>query len=180
MAISTALNEANEMVTLSHPDRPDITLHPERDSDDLMAWVKPLMPVERAQSSHVIRVPDRGMTDTPFASISIANLATNKAVGDLLGQDLDPARWRANLWIEGLAAWDETGWIGKVLRIGEVEIEIREQITRCLATTANPATGIRDADTLAVLDGLGHQEFGVYGVVRKSGEIRVSDAIAVI
>lgn len=180
MGISARLNEADETVTLTHPEQPEITLHPERDSDDLMAWVKPLMPTDRAQSSHVIRVPERGMTDTPFASISIANLASNAAVGEVLKRELDPARWRANLWIEGLEPWDETEWVGKSLRVGPVEIEIREQITRCLATTVNPETSVRDADTLGVLDGLGHQEFGVYGVVTQPGAIRLGDPIELI
>lgn len=175
MAISATLNEADETVTLTHPDRPQITLHPERDSDSLMAWVKPLMPVERAQSSHVVRVPDRGMTDSPWPSISIANLASNKAVGDMLGQPLDIRRWRANIWLEGLEPWVEVAWLGKSLRLGEAEFEIREQITRCLATTANPETGARDADTLSVLDTLGHQEFGLYAFVTKPGTIRLGD-----
>lgn len=180
MAISARLNEADETITLTHPDRPKITLHPERDSDDLMAWVTPLMPTNRAQSSHVVRVPERGMTDTPFASISIANLASNAAVGETLGRDLDPIRWRANLWLDGLAPWEEMNWIGKSLRIGAAEIEIREQITRCLATTANPDTGARDADTLGVLDGFGHQEFGIYGTVTRAGTIQLGDPVELI
>ncbi len=177
MAIDAKLNEANEAVTLTHPDRPAITLHPERDSDRLMAWVKPLMPVDRAQSSHVVRVPDRGMTDSPWPSISIANLASHEAVGAALGQSLSIRRWRANLWIDGLEPWVEAGWVGKSLRIGEVMFEIREQITRCLATTANPETGARDADTLGVLKTLGHQEFGLYTIVVKSGAIRIGDEV---
>ena len=53
---------------------------------------------------------------------------------------------------------------------------VREPIRRCLATTANPETGQRDADTLQALQsGWGHQDFGVYCEVVKSGEIQIGD-----
>jgi len=83
MAIDASLDEASEQITLTHPDRPDVTLHPEKDAAELIEWVEPLMPKDRAQSARVIRVPGRGMTDTDFPSISIANLASNAAVGDV-------------------------------------------------------------------------------------------------
>ncbi|MCP4818174.1 MAG: MOSC domain-containing protein, partial [Shimia sp.] len=86
-----------------------------------------------------------------------------------------------NIWLDGFAPWEEFDWIGKTLRIGTTEIEVRERITRCLATTSNPDTGRRDADTLGVLnDSFGHQDFGVYGVVTKSGDITVGDIAEVL
>ncbi|SHE95389.1 hypothetical protein SAMN05444273_103251 [Litoreibacter ascidiaceicola] len=175
MAINCKLDEATEVVTLSHPDRETVSLHPERDAAQLVDWVRPLMPQDRAQSSHVVRVKDRGLTDTPFPSISIANIATHRAVEAKLDTSLSMQRWRANLWLDGLEAWDEFDWIGKILRIGEVEFAIEERITRCLATTANTETGERDADTLGALKSWGHQDFGIYGVVKNSGTIRHGD-----
>ena len=75
----------------------------------------------------------------------------------------------------------EFDWVGKRLRIGGAEFDINERITRCLATTANPATGLRDADTLGALqDNWGHKQFGVYGVVVKSGQINLGDEIEVL
>lgn len=175
MAINCKLNETTETVTLTHPDREEVTLHPERDSAALIDWVRPLMPEDRAQSSRVVRVEGRGMTDTPFPSISIANTATHQAVEDQLGQRLAPTRWRANLWLDGLGPWAEFDWLGKTLRIGEVDFAIEERITRCLATTANPQTGERDADTLGALKTWDHQDFGVYAVVKTSGTIHCGD-----
>jgi len=104
MAVTAKLDEASEQVTLSHPSQPTITLHPVRDSDALVDWSNALLPQNRAQSARVIRVPDVSMTDTPFQSISIANLATNAAIGAKLGTELAPQRWRANFWLDGLPA----------------------------------------------------------------------------
>ena len=180
MAIGISLDEASEEVTLSHPDLAPITLHPERDADALLTWSKPLLPAERAQSARVIRVPGRGMTDTDFPSISLANLATNAAVGAALGTDLSIDRWRANLWLDGLEPWQEFDWIGKQIAIGEAVLDVQERITRCLATTANPETGARDADTLGALKGWGHQDFGIYVTVAKGGTIRCGDTAHIL
>lgn len=180
MAINCDLDETTETVTLSHPARETIALHPERDAATLVEWVRPLMPEDRAQSAAIIRVAGRGMTDTPFPSISIANIATHRAVEGKLGKALSMQRWRANLWLDGLQAWEEFDWIGKTLHLGEIEVTIEERITRCLATTANPETGDRDADTLGALKTWGHQDFGVYGVVKNSGTIRCGDKAQII
>ena len=177
-AVDAVLNVNNETVTLRHPDRPEITLHPERDNDALIDWIAPMMPEDRAQASHIVRA-ERGMTDSPFPSISIANLASHAQVCDALGAELDPVRWRANLWLDGLEPWAEEDWVGKTVQIGDAVLEIKEQITRCLATAANPQTGIRDADTLGALDGFGHREFGVYGVVTRGGTLRLGETATV-
>lgn len=179
VAITSRLDEARNEITLTHPKRPELTFNPDEDGGAFIDWVKPLMPENRAQSSHVVRA-DRGMTDTDFASISINNLASHRAVEQKLGRELDVARWRGNLIIDGFAPWEEFEWIGKTIAIGAVELRIEERITRCMATTANPATGQRDADTLGTLSTWGHRDFGVYGIVTKAGRIATGDAISVL
>lgn len=175
-AITATLDEAEELVTLFHPDRPPLQFRPEQDSAAFLGWVAPLLPAGRAASANIVRVPGRGMTDTDYPSISLNNLASNHAVGRKLGTDLSPLRWRGNFWLDGLRPWQEFDWLGKTIRIGSAELVVREPIRRCLATTANPETGQRDADTLQALQsGWGHQDFGVYCEVVKSGEIQIGD-----
>jgi uncharacterized protein YcbX len=118
------------------------------------------------------------MTDTDFPSVSIGNMASHRVVEQKLGQSLSTRRWRANIWIEGWAPWEEFDLIGKTVRIGTAEIAIREPVVRCLATTTNPDTGKRDADTLSVLND--DREFCVYGEVVTSGDISVGDTAEVI
>ncbi len=65
--------------------------------------------------------------------------------------DLDEARFRSNIAIEGVAAWEEQDWMGRRLRIGGVEFEVARRKTRCLATHANPATGERDVPVMQTL-----------------------------
>lgn len=178
MAINARLDEATETLTLTHPDLADLTFNPDKNPEALINWTTSLVPENRAQSARIIRVPGRGMTDTNFPSISIGNLSSHRVIEQKLGRDLSEKRWRANIWFDGLAPWEEFDWIGRSVRIGTAEIAIRERVVRCLATTANPDTGKRDVDTLSVLNE--NREFCVYGEVTTSGEIAIGDTLEVI
>ncbi|MBO9478763.1 MOSC domain-containing protein [Shimia sp. R11_0] len=181
MAITAKVDEASGKITLQHPDLWELTFDPETQGDKLIDWVRPIMPKERAASTKLVPAGDVGMTDSNFPSIAIHTTASHKAVEQHLGESLSTERWRGNIWLTGFEAFEEFNWLGKTLRIGTAEIEVREQITRCLATTSNPATGIRDADTLGALQALNdHRDFGVYGVVTKSGTISVGDTAEVL
>jgi len=94
---------------------------------------------------------------------------------------LDEARFRSNIAIEGSAAWEELGWMGRRLRIGEVELEVAKLKTRCLATHANPATGERDVRVMqALVKAFSQKEptFAVGLVTRgRGGAIRVGDEV---
>ena len=181
MAIAAKLDEASRTITLSHPDLPTMTFSPDTESDRFIAWVRPIMPAGNTSSDRIVSAQSRGMTDSDFASISLNNLATNRAIGEKLGQNLSALRWRGNLWFDGLDPWEEFNWVGNRLRIGTVELDIKERIGRCMATTANPETGKRDADTLdALKTHWGHTQFGVYGVVVKAGQINIGDKFEVL
>ncbi len=181
MAISARLDETERQITLTHPDRSPITFRPDDDPAEFLAWVRPLMPADRAASARIVSVPNRGMTDTDYPSISLVNMASNQAVALHLRQDLSIRRWRGNFCINGLAPWEEFEWIGKRLRIGSVVLMVRERIVRCLATAADPDTEFRDVDTLGALkQGWGHTEFGVYAEVLSSGDVALGDSIEVI
>ncbi|MBN2906279.1 MAG: MOSC domain-containing protein [Rhodobacteraceae bacterium] len=181
MAIKAALDETAQTVTLSHPDRPEITFDPDRQAAAFLDWVAPLMPADRAASAQIVRVPGRGMTDSDFPSISLLGLASLRALSDAVGQPLSTLRFRGNLWIEGTAPWEEFDWIGRSLRLGEAEFVVRERITRCMATTANPQTGQRDADTLGALERhWGHRDLGVYAEVTKAGRIALNDRLELL
>ncbi|RKF12861.1 MOSC domain-containing protein [Roseovarius spongiae] len=178
MAITATSDEAAGTVTLRHPERPDLTFDPDTEVDAFLEWEKPLLPENRAQSTGIVRARERAMTDTEFPSVSILNLASSTDLGMHMGQALSPHRWRCNIHLEGLAPWEENGWIGKTLRIGEAEFEVREPIERCRATTADPETGRADGDTLKALNAnFGNQNCGVYTFVTKGGRVSVGDEI---
>lgn len=178
MAITAKLDEGREEVTLSHPERPNLTFRPDTDTSAFLDWVGPLMPADRAASSRIVRVPGRGMTDAPYPSISLNSFSSLRALSQKLGQDLSPLRFRGNIWMDGLGPWEEFEWVGKKLRIGSAVLEVVERTERCMATTADPETGKRNADTLGALEsGWGHRDFGVYATVIEAGTVSVGDSV---
>ncbi|MEZ5777796.1 MAG: MOSC domain-containing protein [Paracoccaceae bacterium] len=180
MAISARFDEAARCLTLSHPDKPDLTFRPDDDADlpRFLDWVRPLCPPDRAQPVRIFNAAERGLTDTDYASVSILSCASNRALGEHVGLDLSMRRWRGNFWIEGLRPFEERSWIGRRLRLGKAIVKVVEPIARCLATSANPATGMRDVDTLGALKGLvGDQDFGVYATVVEGGTVSTGDLL---
>lgn len=182
-AIQARTDAATGRLTLTHPEREDITIAPDDASDAarFIAWVRPLSNPDRALPAHLVRAPDVAMTDSDYPSVSLINLASHRAVEDQLGQGLSPLRWRGNILFDGAEPWAEMAWPDKRIRIGAAELEVVEPIRRCMATTANPDTGQRDADTLGALrDGFGHQECGIYARVIQGGTLCEDDEIEVL
>lgn len=88
--------------------------------------------------------------DRPCGFVTVHSRASVAAIGDALGQPLDDRRFRSNVVIDGVDAWDELSWHGEV-QIGDVRLHAEGPIVRCLATHANPDTGIRDAKVMTTL-----------------------------
>lgn len=179
-AITCSMDETTETVTLQHPDRKDFTFQPDDDRQlsGFLAWVKPLMDPDRVQSSHIIRVDGPGMTDTNYASISLNNQASRRALQQHTGVQMQMERFRGNLWVDGLAPFEEHEWIGKTIRIGTAVFEGVETIERCMATHASSETGKRDADTLGTLEAkYGHRDFGLFLKVVEDGTTKLGDEV---
>ena len=120
------------------------------------------------------------MTDTDYCSISLLSIDSLRDLSKRAGQNLDPRRFRGNLWVKNANPYEEFNWIGKILEVGQVLLEVVEPIERCNATKTNPVNGERDIDTLRLLrDNFNHQNFGVYCRVISSGKIKSGDIVKV-
>lgn len=181
MAITARFDEQSGRMQLSHPALPELSFHPETEGQRLIDWLAPISPTDRFRPRALVRAPGVAMTDSAYPTVSIKNLASNADLGAQMGVDLSLHRWRGNLWLDGLAPWAEFDWIGRRLRIGATLLEVRERVGRCKATTANPETGLIDADTLAALRArVGAQDFGVFATVVEGGVIAPGDRIEVL
>ena len=129
----------------------------------------------------VTRNDNGQLWDYPDTPISIINAASVSAIGDALGKDLDPLRFRGNLVISGMPAWEEFELMGKRIRIGEAELEILRPIVRCPTPGVNPTTGVRDIDfAKAMPEAFGHAYCGMYAVTVKPGTVSQDDRVEII
>ncbi len=182
MAATCRWDESPGRLTLAHPEAGEISIRPDagEDTPAFLDWLSCVWPEDLPRPTGIHRALDANLTDVPDPWISINSLASNHAVSQVAGKNLSIHRWRGNLWIGGMTPWEEKGWIGKEIRVGEAVLRVHCEITRCKATMANPGTGRRDADTLGALQALGHQEFGVYAEVIHGGEVVTGDAVEVV
>ena len=181
MAATAALSADGTRLKLAHPETGTIDVAPDDAADwpALADWLAPIWPAEFPAPTRVYRAAEAHLSDVPEPWVSVHGTASHRAVEDRIGQPLSPDRWRGNLWIDGLAPWEEFGWIGRTIRVGGATLRVTERIGRCKATMANPETGRRDADTLAALATWGHKDFGVYAEVIEGGRIAVGDTVVV-
>lgn len=88
--------------------------------------------------------------DRPRGYVSVHSRGSVSSLSDALGLGIDDRRFRSNVVIDGVLPWSELDWAGGV-RIGQVTFHVAGPIVRCLATHANPDTGVRDAKVLTTL-----------------------------
>jgi uncharacterized protein YcbX len=117
--------------------------------------------------------------------VSICSRASVDDVGMRGGVDqLDSRRFRMLVEIDDAAAFEEDGWSGKRIQLGDAVVRVGEQMPRCVLTTIDPDTGTKDFPTLDVLASyrkVGQQlMFGMYGEVEEPGIVRVGDPIEVL
>jgi len=101
-------------------------------------------------------------------------------------EPLDGRRFRMTFTVDGVGAYEEETWLGREVRLGTAVIRPRGNVGRCAATTFDPETGAKTANTLKALmatrAGVPTTEpmpFGVHAEVVTPGVVRVGDTVEV-
>ena len=120
--------------------------------------------------------------DTTEGYVSLINLASCRALGDMLGTPVDPLRFRANLYIDGLEAWEEFELVGHTIQLGNnVRLKVSDRIVRCAATNVDPTTAKRDLDVPGTLmRNFGHMQCGIFAEILEGGLIAEGDQMRLI
>ena len=123
--------------------------------------------------------PDAMLSDIPDGVLSIINLASVRDLERVTGSEIDPLRFRANVYLDGLDPWAEFDWVAKDITLGTAALNVTKRIDRCAATHVNPETGERDLKLLKDLKrGFGHIDMGIYAAVTGPGEIATGDELS--
>jgi uncharacterized protein YcbX len=128
----------------------------------------------------VVSAPGHSFSDVAIKCLHVVNLASVRDLARVLGRPIDPLRFRANVYIDGIAPWAELGWVGRELALGGVRTSVVDLTVRCDATNVDPQTGARDMGLPTLLQRTwGHGDFGIYAKIDGGGTLTVGDAVAV-
>jgi uncharacterized protein YcbX len=179
-AVKTRYDEASGSLEASAPGAPAFVgrLDEAPGRDAFAAWLTAFLGEDAPGPLKVVAAPESWrFTDHPLGQVSIINLASIADLSRRMGVELDPLRFRANLYVEGWPAWAEHDWTGARLMLGWAEAEVFKPIVRCAATEVNPGTAERDAEIpKALFDAFGHMHCGIYVRLTKPGRIGLGDA----
>ncbi|HEX3701353.1 MAG TPA: MOSC domain-containing protein [Phenylobacterium sp.] len=179
-AVRTRYHDGSGDLEASAPGAPEFfgRLAEEAGRTAFAAWLSRVLGGDAAGPLKVQAAPESWrFTDHPLGQVSVINLASVADLSRRMGVELDPLRFRANLYVDGWPAWAELGWTGRRLMLGWAEAEVFKAIVRCAATEVNPSTAERDAEVpKALFDAFGHMQCGIYVRVTKPGRVSLGDA----
>lgn len=181
-AARTRFDETSGVLTAEAPGAPTYAgrLAEAEGRNAFAAWLSHILPAEDLRGP--LKVVDaRGpfrFTDHPLGQVSVINLASVRDLSEKMGVDLDPLRFRGNIYVDGWPPWIENDWTDRELMVGWARAKVFKPIVRCAATEVNPSTAARDLEVVkGLFDNYGHMFCGIYIQMTSSGRIGLGDAI---
>ena len=129
----------------------------------------------------IVSAPGHSFTDMAAKCVHIVNLASVRDLERVVGKAIDPLRFRANIYIDGLEPWVELRWLDQEIVVAgsSVRLSVFHRTQRCEAINVDPSSGARDMALTAELTRTwGHADFGIYARVTAPGRIQTNDAIS--
>jgi len=102
------------------------------------------------------------------------------AASELVGYELEPLRFRPNIFVRAAEHFDldETSLVGTRLGVGGAVLRVREPIERCVTTTYDVRTGEADPSVLRAITEHRAACLGIYCDVDLSGRIAIGSTVS--
>ena len=111
-------------------------------------------------------------------SVSLLNINSINDFQDKIGTEIEIPRFRGNICIDGIKAWEEREWIGKIIKINNISFKVEKNIPRCVAINLKPKTNDNSLNLLQDLKKTyNHFEMGIYLTALDDGSISVGNSI---
>tara|TARA_Y100000739_G_scaffold82231_1_gene70101 strand:- start:165 stop:950 length:786 start_codon:yes stop_codon:yes gene_type:complete len=111
-------------------------------------------------------------------SVSLLNINSINDFQKKIGKEIQIPRFRGNICMDGIKAWEEREWIGKIIKINNVSFKVEKNIPRCVAINLKPKT---DDNSLNLLQSLkktyNHFDMGIYLTALDDGSISLGNSI---
>jgi uncharacterized protein YcbX len=123
---------------------------------------------------------DTSSSNKVFNSISLINLNTIEDFKKKINEKIEFQRFRGNFYVNGIKAWEECNWIGKILKINNVSFKVEKNIPRCIAINLKPKTEDNKLNLLhALKKTYNHFNMGIYLRALDDGKIKLGDKVTI-
>ena len=121
---------------------------------------------------------DTSSSNNIFNSMSLINLNSINDFEKKINEKVEFQRFRGNFYVDGINAWEERNWIGKIIKINNISFKVEKNIPRCIAINLKPKT---DENTLNLLQSLkktyAHFDMGIYLRALNNGKIEIGNKV---
>ena len=123
---------------------------------------------------------DTSHSKNAFNSMSLINLNSIKDFEKKIDKKIELQRFRANFYVDGIDAWEERNWIGKIININNVLFKVEKNIPRCVAINLKPKTDDKSSNLLISLKKTyNHFDMGIYLTALNNGKIELENKIKI-
>jgi uncharacterized protein YcbX len=113
-------------------------------------------------------------------TISLINLNSIKDFNKKINKEIEFQRFRGNIYIKDLDAFEERNWINKTIKINEAEFKVLKHIPRCSATNLKVNSDQADINLPNELKKVyGHMDMGIYLYPLNNSKISVNDELII-
>ena len=173
----TLIQNNNEILTINSNDR-----------DEYELLSNKILEIEKSLQKPMFLMKNK---DIPFFDTSISNktvlnhsisLINTKSIEDFknkINQEIEAQRFRGNIFVDGIEAWEERNWIGKIIKINDISFKVEKNIPRCVAINLKPYT---DDNSFNLLQSLkktyNHFDMGIYLTALDDGQVNIGDKVS--
>ena len=178
----------NDKLTLTQNSNKILTINSNK-TNEFELLTNKILEMEKSLQKPIFLMKNK---DIPFFDTSISNktilnhsisLINNKSVEDFKNKtnlEIETQRFRGNMFIDGIEAWEERNWIGKIIRINNIQFKVEKNIPRCVAINLKPNT---DDNSLNLLQSLkknyNHFDMGIYLTALDDGQVNIGDNVLI-
>ena len=175
---------SNNKLSLNLSDKEIISISPDNQEERSLLANK-LIELENSLSKPIFLLKnnefpffDTSNSNKVFNSISLINLNSIVDFEKKINKKVEFQRFRANFYIDGIQAWEERNWIGKIIKINNISFKVEKNIPRCVAINLQPKTEKITNNMLQSLKKTyNHYDMGIYLTALNDGDIKIGNKV---
>ena len=169
--LNLTYDEKNDLIHLEDKTGAIVSA-PSNEARPVMERLHELLKGRFQLTPRLCRLATGGYTDTQAPWITLGGTASLAHFGQKTCTLADNRRFRLNLVIETRTPFEEFGWAGQHIFVGDVEMEVIEPVGRCSAINVNPDSTDTDNDHLRTMRQIyGHTDLGMFARILRKGSL---------